>query len=284
MAAGCLGESPSADPSVHGETLKLATTTSTYTTGLLPEINDAFEDRFGVAVDTVPQGTGAALATGRHGDADVVMVHARSLEDEFLRDGYGTNRRDLMYNDFVLVGPANDPDDIGDVATITEAFTRLAETKSTFVSRGDNSGTHQREIEIWDVAGIEPNGDWYRSIGSGMGQTLIHAAMAGQAYTLSDRATYLSMEETNDLAIIFEGSEPGLPALLGNPYGIIAVDPARHPNVAYDLAMAYIGFLTSQKGQELIGSFTANGDQLFVPAALVDGPNFDQFTPEASEE
>ncbi len=281
--AGCVGADGTENetaPTVRGETLRLATTTSTYATGLLGELNETFEERYGIEVDAVPQGTGAALATGRNGDADVVVVHARVQEDEFIRNGYGTNRRDLMYNDFILVGPADDPADIGHQSTVIAAFETIVETESMFISRGDNSGTHYRETEIWEAVGIEPGGEWYRSIGSGMGQTLSHAHMAGGAYTLTDRGTYLSMRSKLDLKIVFAGPVAGEPALLANPYGILAVDPATHPHVAYDLAMAYIGYLTSPEGQEQIATYTVDGEQLFIPSALEGAPNIDQFVPE----
>ncbi|MWV64925.1 solute-binding protein [Halorubrum sp. JWXQ-INN 858] len=278
--AGCSDDDGgNADASIRGETLTLTTTTSTYDTGLLDEVNAAFEDRYGVAVDAVAQGTGAALETGRAGDADVVMVHARSLEDEFMRDGYGVNRRDVMFNDFVVVGPEDDPAGIDGTEEVTDAFRAIAETGSVFVSRGDSSGTHAKERAIWDAAGIEPGGEWYRETGSGMGEVLNQANQT-PGYTLADRGTYLSQRSELDVSIRVEGPIEGGPALLANPYGIVAVNPGVHETVNYDLAMSYIGFLTSQRGQTVIEEYTVEGEQLFFPETDSEDPNFEQYVPE----
>jgi tungstate transport system substrate-binding protein len=280
--AGCaqFGSNQSGDaPGVAGETLTLTTTTSTDDTGLLDELNAPFEDMYGVTVDTVAQGTGAALQTARDGDSDVVMVHARSLEDEFMRDGIGVNRRDLMFNDFVIVGPESDPAGIEGMSSATEAFATIADSQSAFVSRGDNSGTHTKELIIWEEAGVEPGGDWYRETGQGMGQVLNIANEQG-GYTLSDRGTYLSQRSEIDLTILVQGPIEDGPEILANPYGVIAVNPAVHDNVNYDLAMAYIGYLTSPQGQEIIDSYEANGEQLFFPRALSEDPDFQQYVPE----
>ncbi len=273
------GDGDGAGAEIVGETLTLTTTTSTYDTGLLDEVNAAFEDRYGVAVDAVAQGTGAALETARSGDSDVVMVHARSLEDEFLEEGYGVNRRDLMFNDFVVVGPEDDPAGIDGMESATEAFQTIADTGSTFVSRGDNSGTHTKELAIWEAAGTEPGGNWYREIGAGMGDTLNQASESG-AYTLADRGTFISMQDDVDLGIRVQGPIEGGPELLANPYGVIAVNPAVHSNAKYDLAMSYIGFLTSPEGQDIIENFTVDDKQLFFPEALSEDPNFQQYVPE----
>ncbi|MCY4729192.1 substrate-binding domain-containing protein [Natronomonas gomsonensis] len=280
--AGCaqLGGSENDDaPGVAGETLTLTTTTSTDDTGLLDELNAPFEEMYGVTVDTVAQGTGAALQTARDGDSDVVMVHARSLEDEFMRDGIGVNRRDLMFNDFVIVGPESDPAGIEGMGSATEAFATIAESESTFVSRGDNSGTHTKELIIWEEAGVDPAGDWYRETGQGMGQVL-NIANEQSGYTLSDRGTYLSQRSEIDLTILVQGPIEDGPEILANPYGVIAVNPAVHDNVNYDLAMAYIGFITSPEGQDIIDSYEANGEQLFFPRALSEDPDFQQYVPE----
>lgn len=276
--AGCTGSEDGDEVRILRETLTLTTTTSTYDTGLLGEVNAAFEERFGVSVDAVSQGTGAALETGRRGDSDVIMVHARSLEDEFIRDGYGVNRRDLMFNDFVVVGPEDDPAGIDGMDDVTAAFQTIAETESTFVSRGDNSGTHAKERAIWEAAGVEPGGEWYREAGDGMGPVLNQATHT-PGYTLSDRGTYLSQRSTLDLSIRVHGPIAGGPELLANPYGIVAVNPGVHENVKYDLAMAYIGFLTSREGQERIREFTHEGEQLFFPEAVSEDPNFQQYVP-----
>ena len=278
--AGCADADEEGDrPEILDETLTLTTTTSTYDTGLLDEVNAAFEDRYGVGVEAVAQGTGAALETGRAGDSDVVMVHARSLEDEFMREGFGVNRRDLMYNDFVVVGPDDDPAGIDGMDEVTAAFHAVAESDSVFVSRGDNSGTHAKELAIWDAAGVEPGGEWYREAGSGMGEVLNQANQT-PGYTLVDRGTYLSQRSELDVSIRVEGPIEGGPELLANPYGIVAVDPGVHENVNYDLAMSYIGFLTSQAGQEIIEEYTVEDEQLFFPKAVSDDPNFEQYVPE----
>lgn len=277
--AGCTGSDESETAAILDETLTLTTTTSTYDTGLLDEINAAFEDRYGVEVKAIAQGTGAALETARAGDADVVMVHARSLEDEFLQKGYGVNRRDLMFNDFVVVGPEDDPAGIGGMADVTEAFQTIADTESVFISRGDDSGTHTKELAIWDVAGVDPGGEWYREAGSGMGAVLNQANQT-PGYTLADRGTYLSQRSELDISIRVQGPIEGGPELLANPYGIIAVNPGVHENVNYDLAMSYIGFITSREGHEIIEGYTVEGEQLFFPEAVSEDPNFQQYVPE----
>ena len=277
--AGCTDTGDDGDAEIADETLTLTTTTSTYDTGLVDELNLAFEERFGAGVSAVNEGTGAALETGGRGDADVVMVHARSLEDEFIREGYGVNRRDLMFNDFVVVGPEDDPAGIDGSDDVTEAFRAIAESESVFVSRGDSSGTHTKELELWDAAGTEPGGEWYREAGSGMGQVLVQTDQS-DGYTLADRGSFLSMRSQLSIGIRVEGPIQDGPELLANPYGIVAVNPAVHDNVAYDLALAYIGFLTSQAGQDVIESYTVDGEQLFFPRALSAEPNFEQYVPE----
>lgn len=278
--SGCLqtGQVEDSQPGVVGETLTLTTTTSTYDTGLLDALHGEFESMYGVSVDAVAQGTGAALETARNGDSDVVVVHARSLEDEFIREGYGINRRDVMFNDFVIVGSEDDPAEISTLDSATEAFATIAETESTFVSRGDNSGTHTKELAIWDAAGVEPTGDWYLETGQGMGEVL-NITNEQDGYTLADRGTFLSQRSELDIGILLQGPIEGGPEILTNPYGVIAVNPAVHPNVNYDLAMAYIGFITSPDGQDIIENFEVNGEQLFFPRALSEDPNFQQYVP-----
>ncbi|ADD07501.1 ABC-type transport system periplasmic substrate-binding protein (probable substrate tungstate) (plasmid) [Natrialba magadii ATCC 43099] len=285
--AGCTGlgddtgDSDNTGPEISGETLTLTTTTSTYDTGLLDELNAPFEDRYGVTVVTVAQGTGAALETARNGDSDVVMVHARSLEDEFMEDGFGVNRRDLMFNDFVIVGNSDDPAGVGGEEDIEAALTAIADAESEFVSRGDNSGTHTKELELWDAAGltIEEFGEWYIDGGGGMGEILNQASMQ-EAYTLADRGTYLDMQDEIDLEIHVEGPVKDGPDELMNTYGIVAVNPAVHEHVNYDLAMAYIGYITSVEGQDIIESYTSAGEQLFFAEALSEDPEFQQYVPE----
>ncbi len=278
--AGCTDDDGGGkNAEIFGKTLTLTTTTSTYDTGLLAEVNAAFERRYGVTVEAVAQGTGAALETGRSGDSDLVMVHARSLEDEFIRDGYGVNRRDLMFNDFVVVGPEDDPAEIDGMDEVTEAFQAIAGSESTFVSRGDNSGTHTKELAIWDTAGVEPGGEWYREAGSGMGEVLNQANQT-PGYTLADRGTYVSQRSELGVSIRVEGPIEGGPELLVNPYGIIAVNPEIHENVNYDLAMSYIGFITSREGRAIIEEHTVDGEQLFFVEAASENPHFQQYVPE----
>jgi len=264
---------------VAGETLTLTTTTSTYDTGLLDEIHTDFEEMYDVTVDAVAQGTGAALETARNGDSDIVMVHARGLEDEFMRNGYGINRRDLMFNDFVIVGPEDDPAGIQGMGSATEALTAIADAEATFVSRGDNSGTHTKELNLWEAAGTDPGGDWYQETGSGMGEALNIANQQG-AYTLSDRGTFISQRSEIDLTILVQGPIEGGPEILANPYGVMAVNPGVHDNANYDLAMAYIGWITSPGVQEAISEYQVNGEQLFFPEAVSEEPDFQQYVPE----
>jgi len=280
-AAGCLGlgGSETDRPAVAGETLTLTTTTSTYDTGLLDAIHPDFEQRYGVTVDAVAQGTGAALESARNGDSDAVMVHARGLEDEFLRNGYGVNRRDLMFNDFVIVGPESDPAGIEGAASATEALTAIAEAEARFVSRGDNSGTHAKERALWEAASGEPGGDWYQETGSGMGEALNVATQQG-AYTLSDRGTFIARRSALDLTVLVQGPIEGGPESLANPYGIMAVNPGVHDAVNYDLAMAYIGWITGPDAQAAIADYRVNGDQLFFPEAVSADPNFQQYVPD----
>lgn len=281
--AGCtqLGgsEDTTEQPGVAGETLTLTTTTSTYDTGLLDEIHPDFEDMYGVTVDAVAQGTGAALESARNGDSDVVMVHARGLEDEFMRNGYGINRRDLMFNDFVIVGPERDPAGIRGMSSATEALNAIAETEAPFVSRGDNSGTHTKELNLWEAAGTEPGGEWYQEIGSGMGEALNNADQQ-DAYTLSDRGTFISQRAEIDLVILLQGPIEDGPEVLANPYGILAVNPGVHDNANYDLSMAYIGWITSPGAQDAISNYQVNGEQLFFPEAVSEDPDFQQYVPE----
>jgi tungstate transport system substrate-binding protein len=184
-----------------------------------------------------------------------------------------------MFNDFVIVGPESDPAGIDGMGSATEAFQTIAESQSTFVSRGDNSGTHTKELIIWEQAGVQPGGEWYRETGSGMGEALNQANLS-DAYTLSDRGTFISQRSEIDLGIRVQGPIEDGPELLANPYGVIAVNPAVHDNVNYDLAMAYIGFITSPQGQQLIEEYTVEGNQLFFPRALSEDPDFQQYVPE----
>ncbi len=239
--------------------LVLATTTSTENSGLLAELLPPFEARHNAVVDVIAVGTGQALQIGRSGDADVLMVHAPQLERAFVADGYGIKRVYFMYNDFVLLGPAEDPAGVGGTAEVSEAFARIAQARAEFISRGDNSGTHVKEREIWDLAAVDTTGVWYREVGQGMG-AVITLANERRAYTLADRGTYLSYIGGVEIGVLYEGD-----ALLFNPYGIIAVNPERHPHVKLELGQALIEHVTSPLGRELIAGYRVGGEQLFFP-------------------
>ncbi|MBI5117309.1 substrate-binding domain-containing protein [Candidatus Poribacteria bacterium] len=247
--------------------LRLATTTSTENTGLLAMFLPPFEQKYGIKVDVIAVGTGKALKLGENGDVDVVLAHARSAEDEFIQKGFGVNRRDVMYNDFVIVGPKTDPAGISKVKNVDDAFKLIAQKEAIFVSRGDESGTHIKEKDVWKAAGIKPTGKWYVEAGQGMEAVLVMADEKN-AYTLTDRATWLAHSEKFDLGILLQGD----PALF-NPYGIIAVNPARYPSANYMGAMLLIAWFTSPEGQKMIGDFKKNGQMLFVPVAVpTEGP------------
>ncbi len=240
--------------------LRMATTTSTDNSGLLDEILPYFEKEFKLKVDVIAVGTGKALKLAENGDVDLVFVHARQAEDKFVENGLGVNRRDVMYNDFVLIGPKDDPAHIRGV-NVREAFSKISESKAFFTSRGDESGTHKRELMLWKMADIKPQGRWYLEVGQGMGATL-KIADEKKAYCLVDRGTYIAYEDKVELTVLSEGDK-----LLFNPYGIIAVNPEKHFNVKYDYAMQFITWITSWQGQQLIADFRKNGKQLFVPNA-----------------
>lgn len=243
------------------ERLRMSTTTSTEASGLLSVLLPPFEKANNVKVDVIAVGTGKSLKLGENGDVDVVFVHARPAEDKFVADGYGIDRRDVMYNDYVIVGPKNDPAKIKGAKTAVEAFKRLAEGKADFISRGDDSGTHQKERELWKAAGIKPEGRWYIEAGQGMGPVL-QMAFDKKAYALADRGTFIAYEGKLDLVILSEGDKA-----LFNPYGIIAVNPKKHPKVKYDLAKKFIDYVTGPEGQKVIADFKVHGKQLFFPDA-----------------
>lgn len=270
--------SEAATPAKEMPRLVLATTTSTYNSGLLSVLNSAFQKKYGVLVEVHAVGTGAALRMARDGEVDLVLVHARGKEDRFLEDGYGINRRNVMYNDFVIVGPKDDPAGIRGMKSAVEAFRKIAQAKAKFLSRGDSSGTNAKELEIWKLAGITPSGEWYEKTGQGMGKTLTIASEK-HAYTLTDRGTFLAYKGKLDLEVLVEGPVKGGDPLLANPYAVIAVNPKKYPDRNYELAMLYIGFLTSPEGQKLIAEYRKNGEQLFYPDALVDRENYNQYLP-----
>lgn len=237
--------------------VRLATTTSTENSGLLQALLPTFERETGYRVHVIAVGTGKALRMGQDGDVDVVLVHARADEDKFVAAGYGIDRRDVMYNDFVIVGPKNDPAGVRTAKDATAALARIAEHRAAFISRGDESGTHKKERELWAIAGIAPQGSWYRAIGQGMEQAL-QMATELSAYTLTDRGTWLALRHKLDLDVVAHGDKR-----LFNPYGVIAVSPVRYPSINYAGATALIRWLTSDEGQRRIASFTANGETLF---------------------
>jgi tungstate transport system substrate-binding protein len=247
--------------------IHLATTTSTDNSGLLDILLPVFEKDREYKVKVISVGTGKALRLVREGDVDVVLVHARSAEDKLVADGYGVNRRDVMYNDFVLVGPDSDPANIRDTTDATAALARIVASKSLFISRGDTSGTHKKELQLWKQAGVTPRGAWYREAGQGMGKVL---QIAGEleAYTMTDRGTWLAYRNKVPLVILAEGDKR-----LFNPYGIIAANPARYPEANYSGAMALINWITSPAAQSMIGNFSIDEQRLFVPMHNPDQPD-----------
>ena len=264
VACGGNPEEPPAEEAGSGDpqSLILATTTSTEDSGLLTFILPGFEEEVDATVEVVAVGTGQALQLGEDGNADVLLVHARAREDAFMDAGHGTRREDVMYNDFVIVGPAADPAGISGMADAAAAFAAIAGAEVPFVSRGDDSGTHTKEKTIWAEGDIEPAGDWYNSAGQGMGAVLTIADEEG-AYTLSDRATYLARTlEGTELEILVEGDP-----ILFNPYGVIAVNPEKGDHIKADLANQFIDWLISEPTQEMIGQFGIEefGSPLFTP-------------------
>jgi tungstate transport system substrate-binding protein len=244
--------------SMAEEKLKMSTTTSTQDSGLLKVLLPPFEKKHKVKIDVIAVGTGQALKLGETGDVDVVFVHARKLEDKFVTDGFGVNRQDVMYNDFVIIGPKADPAGISKSKTAVQALKLIAAKGAVFISRGDKSGTHIKEKELWQAAGIVPRGNWYVEAGQGMGQVIIMATER-QGYTMADRGTFNAFKgKKTDLAVLFEG-EKGL----FNPYGVIAVNPAKHPHVKYGLALKFINYVTSRQGILTIGNYKVNGDPVF---------------------
>ena len=270
LIAGC-----SAQPAAPAEpvVLRLATTTSTQDSGLLDAILPDFEVECGCRVDVVAVGTGQALEIGAKGDADVVLVHSRKAEDQFVADGHASERFDVMYNDFIVVGPTDDPAGVAGLALAKDAFKAIMDAQAPFASRGDQSGTHTKELSIWASIGVTPTQAmaWYNSVGQGMGETLTFANERG-AYTLTDRGTFLATQDNlPDLAVMVGGDNLANNAdkALLNPYGVMAVDPAAHPGVNFDLATRFIEWLTSPETQAKIGAYGADtfGQPLFYPSA-----------------
>ena len=239
-------------------------TTSTQNSGLLDAILPQFTEQTGIQVRVVAVGTGQALKNAANGDGDVLLVHARPSEEQFVAEGHGVERFDVMYNDFVIVGPADDPAGIRGMADAPAALTDIAGAGATFASRGDDSGTHKKELSLWEQAGVDvsaASGAWYRETGSGMGATL-NAAVGMDAYTLTDRATWIAFENRADHEILVEGDRQ-----LFNQYGVILVNPEKHPSVKAQMGQAFIDWLTGPEGQAAIADFQVNGQQLFFPNA-----------------
>lgn len=244
------------------ERLRLATTTSTENSGLLAVLNPPFEKKYGVKVDVIAVGTGKALRLARNGDVDLVLVHAPEAELKFVNEGFGVERSAVMHNDFVLLGPPSDPAGARQADTLNEAMQRVAGSNAGFISRGDDSGTHKKELALWSGAGIKPGGDRYLAAGQGMGAVL-KITDDKLAYTLADRGTYMAYRDKIDLVVVFEGAEA-----LFNPYHVILVNPEIHPHVKYERAKQYSGFIRGKTGQTLIGEYRMAGEPLFHPDAI----------------
>lgn len=251
-----------AGASAEDKFITVASTTSTENSGLFTFLLPAFTKATGIEVHVVAVGTGQALKIGERGDADVLLVHDRPAELKFVAAGFGVGRREVMYNDFIVVGPKSDPAHIAGAKDVVDAFKKIAATKATFLSRGDASGTNAEELRIWGEAGIDVKQQgtgWYRDTGSGMGATL-NTASGIEGYTLADRGTWLSFKNRGDLAILVEGDKR-----LFNQYGVMLVNPARHPNVKVKMGQAFIDWLTSSAGQRTVADYKINGEQLFFP-------------------
>jgi tungstate transport system substrate-binding protein len=250
------------------KSIVVASTTSTQDSGLFGHILPMFKAKTGIDVKVVAQGTGQALDTARRGDADVVFVHAKPAEEKFLSEGFGVKRYPVMYNDFILVGPKSDPAGVKGSKDIVAALGAIKAKGSDFISRGDKSGTHQAEINLWKVAGVDiakDRGPWYKEIGQGMGAAL-NTASASNAYVLADRGTWLSFKNRGDLVIAVEGDKR-----LFNQYGVMLVNPEKHPNVKKDFGQQFIDWLVSSEGQKAIADYKINGEQLFYPNASDSG-------------
>jgi len=253
-----------AAPSWAQKFITVASTTSTEQSGLFKHLLPAFEKKTGIQARVVALGTGQALDMGRRGDADVVFVHAKELEEKFLAEGFGVQRFEVMYNDFVLVGPKADPAKVGGSKDIVAALQRLKAAQAPFASRGDKSGTHFAEVSLWKAAGVDianDKGPWYRETGSGMGPTL-NTASGMNAYALTDRGTWLSFRNRGELVISVEGDQR-----LFNQYGVMLVNPTRHPHVKKEMGQAFIDWVISDEGQKAIAEYKIGGEQLFFPNA-----------------
>jgi tungstate transport system substrate-binding protein len=253
----------------QGRSITVASTTSTEQSGLFGHILPLFARETGVVVRVMALGTGQALDVGRRGDADVVFVHDRAAEERFVAEGFGGPRRHVMFNDFVIIGPATDPARVAGLRDTAEALRRIAAARAPFISRGDRSGTHAAELRLWQQAGVDPvpgRGQWYREVGQGMGPALNTAAAQG-AYVLADRGTWLSFRNRQDLRIVVEGD-----TRLFNQYGVMVVSPQRHPHMKAAEARRFVDWLVSPAGQEAIAGYRINGEQLFFPNARQPEP------------
>ncbi len=241
----------------------MQSTTSTDNSGLLDYILPIFEKKTGIKVHVVAVGTGQALKNARNGDGDILLVHAKSAEEQFVQNGYGVQRFDVMFNDFVIIGPENDPAKIKDETDVTAALKKIATAKTPFVSRGDDSGTHKKELDLWRSTGVKPTKEdsWYRESGSGMGATL-NIAVGINGYTMTDRATWIAFKNKKKMQLVVEGDKR-----LFNQYGVILVNPKKHKNVKAKAGQAFIDWLLGPEGQASIKSFKVNGKQLFFPNA-----------------
>jgi len=255
---------PSGTPRAEDKFIIVQSTTSTQNSGLFEHILPLFTEKTGIEVRVVAVGTGQALKNAENGDGDVVLVHSKPDEEKFVAEGWGVKRQDVMFNDFVIVGPAADPAHIAGLKDAAEGFKKIAEAQSPFASRGDDSGTNKAELKLWQDAGIDPNpasGKWYLETGSGMGATL-NTAVGKQAYTLTDRGTWLSFANKDDFKVLVEGDPK-----LFNQYGVILVNPTKHPNVKAEEGQAFIDWLTGPQGQAAIANYKIGGEQLFFPNA-----------------
>jgi tungstate transport system substrate-binding protein len=266
LVLGALLLAPAASVSLGADAdfIIVQSTTSTQNSGLFNHILPKFKEKTGIDVRVVAVGTGQALKNARNGDGDVVLVHSKPDEEKFVAEGWGVKRHDVMYNDFVIVGPAADPAGIAGLKDADEAFEKIAEAEAPFASRGDDSGTHKAELRLWKKAGIDPtkaSGAWYLETGSGMGATL-NTAVGKHAYTLTDRGTWLSFANKGDFEILVEGDPK-----LFNQYGVILVNPEKHPRVKAENGQAFIDWLISNEGQKAIASYKIDGQQLFFPNA-----------------
>ena len=266
IAVAALGAMMLAAPAANAQdkSIVVSSTTSTQDSGLFGHILPLFTKKTGITVKVVAQGTGQALDTGRRGDADVVFVHAKAQEEKFLAEGAGVKRYPVMYNDFVLIGPKSDPAGVKGMKDIGKALVAIKDKGKDFISRGDRSGTHSAELKLWKASGVDiekDKGPWYKAIGQGMGAAL-NTAKASNAYVLSDRATWIHFKNKGELTILVQGDKR-----MFNQYGVMLVNPAKHPNIKKDLGQQFIDWLISPEGQKTISDYKIDGQQLFYPNA-----------------